>query len=156
MFQKILVAMDMSKISHRAFEQAFALAEVSGASLILLHVLSPEEEGSPDIAALHSYVSSGGDDTDAKHYQELWEAFSQKGLEMLRSRVETAKKAGVCADCIQEVGSPGKVICEFAKKWDADLIVMGRRGISGLSELLLGSVSNYVIHHTCCSVLTVQ
>lgn len=156
MFHRILAAMDMSKISSRVFEQAFAMAQVNGASLILLHVLSPEEEGSPDITALYSYVSSGGDDTDAKHYQGLWEAFSQKGLEMLRARVETARKAGVCADCIQNTGSPGKAICELAKKWDADLIVIGRRGLSGLNELILGSVSNYVIHHACCSVLTVK
>ncbi|MEO0350033.1 MAG: universal stress protein, partial [Cyanobacteria bacterium P01_A01_bin.15] len=41
-------------------------------------------------------------------------------------------------------------------QWNADLIMMGRRGRSGFSELLLGSVSNYVMHHAPCSVLTVQ
>ncbi len=38
----------------------------------------------------------------------------------------------------------------------ADLIVVGRRGRSGLSELILGSASNYVLHHAPCSVLTLQ
>jgi glycosyltransferase involved in cell wall biosynthesis len=40
--------------------------------------------------------------------------------------------------------------------WDADLVVMGRRGLSGIKEMFLGSVSNYIIHHVPCSVLIVQ
>ncbi len=44
----------------------------------------------------------------------------------------------------------------MARNCGADVIVMGRRGHSGLSELILGSVSNYVLHHAPCSVLIVQ
>ncbi len=156
MFQKILVAMDLSKVGSRVFDKALSLAQMSGANLILLHVLSPDEEGCPDISALYSYTLPAADTSGSRYYQELWESFSQKGLEVLQSRVETARQAGVCADSIQNVGSPGKLICELAKKWDADLIIMGRRGLSSFSEMVLGSVSNYVIHHACCSVLTVQ
>jgi nucleotide-binding universal stress UspA family protein len=54
------------------------------------------------------------------------------------------------------VGDPGQVICEVAKSWDADLILMGRNRKSGISELFLGSSSNYVLHHAVCSVLVVQ
>ena len=45
---------------------------------------------------------------------------------------------------------------ESSQNWEADLIVIGRRGHQGLSEILLGSVSNYVVHHAPCSVLVVQ
>lgn len=48
------------------------------------------------------------------------------------------------------------MICDVARSWKADLIVLGRRGYSGVKELFLGSVSNYVLHHTPCSILTVQ
>jgi nucleotide-binding universal stress UspA family protein len=48
------------------------------------------------------------------------------------------------------------MICQVAKDWGAELIMVGRRGNSGLSELILGSVSNYVVHHAHCSVLIVQ
>ncbi|WP_442949349.1 universal stress protein [Nostoc sp.] len=40
--------------------------------------------------------------------------------------------------------------------WGADLIVLGRRGLKGFAELLAGSVSNHVVHHSPCSVLVVQ
>ena len=48
------------------------------------------------------------------------------------------------------------MICNAAISWQADLIIMGRRGRTGLSELFLGSVSNYVLHHAPCAVLVVQ
>ncbi|MCZ8054719.1 MAG: universal stress protein, partial [Microcystis sp. LE19-12.2C] len=49
-----------------------------------------------------------------------------------------------------------KTICKVAREENIDLIVIGRRGRSGLGELFLGSVSNYVLHHAPCSVLIVQ
>ncbi|MGF1516635.1 MAG: universal stress protein, partial [Nodosilinea sp.] len=52
--------------------------------------------------------------------------------------------------------SPGRVICTLAKTWAADLIVVGSHRRKGLSELFLGSVSNYVMHHAPCSVLVVD
>ncbi|MEA5469202.1 universal stress protein [Spirulina sp. 06S082] len=44
----------------------------------------------------------------------------------------------------------------MVKSWQADLIAIGRCGHSGLTELFLGSVSNYVLYHAFCSVLIVQ
>ncbi|GAB1541197.1 hypothetical protein NUACC21_38670 [Scytonema sp. NUACC21] len=88
--------------------------------------------------------------------RKQWEEFVNRGIEMLRSLVEEATVAGVSSEFTQKPGSPGSTICEFASDGRFDLIVIGRRGRSGLSELLLGSVSNYVLHHASCSVLTVQ
>ncbi|GAB1541198.1 hypothetical protein NUACC21_38680 [Scytonema sp. NUACC21] len=48
MFDKILVALDTSTSSRSVFEEAIALAKALRANLTLLHVLSPEEEGSPN------------------------------------------------------------------------------------------------------------
>lgn len=44
----------------------------------------------------------------------------------------------------------------MARSWNANIIVIGRRGHRGFTEFFLGSVSNYVMHHASCSVLTVQ
>ncbi len=56
MFQKILVALDTSSLNRSVFEAALGLAKVVNANLMLLHVLSAEEEGSPDI-----YMASAAD-----------------------------------------------------------------------------------------------
>ena len=52
--------------------------------------------------------------------------------------------------------SEGWEICQRAKVWQADLIIVGSHGRTGLSELFLGSVSNYVMHHAPCSVMVIH
>jgi nucleotide-binding universal stress UspA family protein len=157
MFHKILVALDTSKVSKSVFDEALALAKANNANLMLLHVLCPNEEGCPDISGLLNTYYYPGTDMDAKaHCQQLWEQFSQNCLEMLRSRAEQAIATGVDAEFAQRPGHSGRIICEVACAWEADLIVIGRRGHSGLENWVLGSVSNYVLHHAPCSVLTVQ
>jgi nucleotide-binding universal stress UspA family protein len=159
MFHKILVAIDRSAIGQHVFDEALSLAKATGASLFLLHVMSAEEEGSPDTAMPSSSIMSYSQDLYEElvtNYRERWKAFEEEGLELLRSHASQASAAEVNVDFIQLQGSPSREICNLAETWQADLIVMGRRGRSGLSELFLGSVSNYVFHHAPCSVLTVQ
>ena len=161
MFRKILVAMDSSPIGDRIFEEAVGIAQTMGASLMLLHVLSSEEEGSPRIAGfssldLYPELYPEVREEIVMNYRKQWDEFEGKCLECLRDRSARANTLGVNTVFTQIPGSPGKIICETALNWGADLIVVGRRGRAGLSELILGSVSNYVLHHAPCSVLTVQ
>ncbi len=162
MFQKILVALDHADLGSQVFNQALSLAKSTAASLVLLNVLSSEDEESPELPHLGGYefapaeVSTGLYKSAFEIYYEQWQDFSAKRLEMLRSLAEQAKAAGVDAEFIQRQGNPGRVICELCRELEIDLIILGRRGRSGLQELLLGSVSNYVNHHAPCSVLTIQ
>ena len=157
MFDKIIAATDSSKAGKRVFEKALNLAKLTGASLMVLHVLCPDEEGCPDPLDPLEVYYPGKDKEAAERYQKKWEKFSQKGLEMVQSFVAKATAAGVSAECNQISGEPGQTICEIAHTWKAALIVIGRRRwLSGLERLVLGSVSNYVLHHASCSVLTVQ
>ncbi|NET34218.1 MAG: universal stress protein [Cyanothece sp. SIO1E1] len=157
MFQKILVAMDNSDLSQHACNEAVALAKAFDSNLVLLHVLSTDEEGSPQLPKFVglNYYSELTEEVWSD-YQEQWEKFVAQSLADLRSHTEAAKHAGVEANCTQTSGIPSHEICDFAKTWGADLIIMGSHGRSGWGELFLGSVSNYVTHHAPCSVLIVH
>jgi nucleotide-binding universal stress UspA family protein len=156
MFQKILVAINIH--DRHVFQQALDLAKTSGSTLMLLHVLSLDAEDDPSTSA---YPSSLGyfpelNSQIMSRYQERWKTREEEGIELLRSLTEESTTAGITTEFSQNMGSPGKTICAIAKNWGADLIVVGRRGLSGLEELFVGSSSNYVLHHAPCSVLVVH
>ncbi|MDZ8055116.1 MAG: universal stress protein [Aulosira sp. ZfuVER01] len=153
MFTKILVALDRSPMGKQVFEQALALAKATGASLMLLHVLSAEEEGSPYAPLLSNFDYYPGVGSQSfEFYQRQWDNFKNQGIQLLQSFCAQANTAEVNTEFTQQLGSPGRLICQLATTWGADLIIMGRRGRSGLTEIFLGSVSNYVLHHAPCSV----
>jgi nucleotide-binding universal stress UspA family protein len=156
MFDKLLVAIDFSVNSRHVFDEALALAQKTGSSLMLLHVLSNEEEGSPNMPIIGSEYYLTIADEIARIHQKQWQEYENRGLEILQDYTKEATAAGVTSEFTQNLGSPGRTICELANSWGADLIVIGRRGHSGISELIMGSVSNYVMHHAPCSVLTIQ
>jgi nucleotide-binding universal stress UspA family protein len=153
MFKKILVALDTSETSKLVFEQALSLAKLTSANLMLLNALSPDESGIGETMMLSTmdYYPGWGDETMKKYAQEL-ENHKQEGLQMLQEFCSQANHENITTEFTQNVGSPGKLICKLAENWNADLIVIGRRGLSGITELLIGSVSNYVLHHAKCSV----
>ena len=157
MFKRILVALDRSEMSTKVFEQALSLAKITSGNLMLLHVLSHEEDGSPEALIFPNIdYYPGWNEETFKLYQEHWEKFKNEGLQMLQSFSNQAHTAGVNTEFTQNSGNPGRMICELAKTWNADLIIMGRRGRSGLAEFFLGSQSNYVLHHASCSVQIVH
>lgn len=157
MFQRILVAIDHSEASTLLFDQALTLAKATGGQLMLLHVLCPDETGSPSMPMYpHLSYSPSLDEAVWDVYRKRWDAFQKENIERLKVYSDRALHEKVNAELTQTPGIPGKVICELARTWNADVIIMGSRGRSGLSELLLGSVSNYVTHHAPCSVLLIR
>ncbi|QQE66142.1 hypothetical protein GFS31_28400 [Leptolyngbya sp. BL0902] len=157
MFKRILVALDSSSLRQTVFDQALDLAQATGAKLMLLHVLSAYEEGSPGIP-IRSYQAYYPvlDDAVWKDYQKRWETFESNRMAMLEREADLAKTTGVEAEFSQAAGDPATTICAVAKSWEADLIVVGSHRRRGLGELLLGSVSNHVMHHAACSVMVVH
>ena len=156
-FQKILVALDRSPNAPAVFEEGLNLAHKQGSQLMLFYCLNweKEEKVSPFLGI--------GTLADVNLYgtlQKLRQESLQRDLEQvrdwLRDLCREAKSKGVQAELDCRVGFPSQWICDRAENWGADVIVIGRRGHRGLSELLLGSVSNYVVHHAPCSVLVVQ
>jgi nucleotide-binding universal stress UspA family protein len=156
MVKKVLAAMNLSGINEGIFEQAVALAAPSKASLMLLHVLSYEETDSPPPTLSVSPYAPFATAETWKFHQQEWERYEKQGLDLLESLSDKATAAGLQTEVTQTFGSTGRVICDLARSWEAEVIVMGRRSHSHLGELFLGSVSSYVVHHAPCSVFIVQ
>ena len=152
MIQNILVALDVSQASESIFQKALQLAQATGAELTLLHVMYGEEEGAPP----NLFYAPSSLIDDFLTFQRKWQEFEQSCLQKLQKYAETVSAAGVNAKIVQKYGDPGRTICDFARDRAPDLIVMGRHGRSGIAELMLGSVSNYVVHHARCNILVVQ
>jgi len=156
MFKRVLVAVSPTLNTNQVLDEAIAIAKLTQSHLMFLHVLSPMDEGYP------TPVYPGREMYPARHeeaiqaYTQKWEAYQKHAISYLERITEQAIEVGVTAEFTQNVGEPGRAICELAKTWNADLIILGRRGYTGLKELFLGSVSNYVLHHAPCSVLTIQ
>lgn len=156
MFHKIVVALDYSELASPIFDEAISLAKIMGAQLRLLHVVSLEDGFGYQPSVYPGGFYSAISEQRLDLYREQWTEFKTRNLQRLEADTETAKATGVSAEFCQLFGSPGRNICEFAQSWGADLILMGRHGRTGISELFLGSVSNYVLHHAHCAVLTLN
>jgi nucleotide-binding universal stress UspA family protein len=156
MFQRILVAVE-PQTAPVLVSQAIALAQLHRATLLFVHIGLTFDEGYsssfyPGVDALYSTLNT----PMLQNYSEIWSKAEDRDRDWLRSFVDQATAAGVQADMRQQFGDPASLICAIAAQMSVDLILVGRRGRSGLSEILLGSVSNHVMHHAPCSVLTVQ
>lgn len=159
MFHRILAAVDLSSASDSIVERALFLAKVSHAQLGLFYMFPLEEEVDLSPLKLHTLEESpcsAGEDTRCYGGHPTLAtvaAVDSPELHFLQSHVKRAAVDHVNAEFFICLGSQaGPAICTFALNWQADLIVLGHRGHSGLTELLLGSVSNYVVHHAPCSV----
>ncbi|AFY55499.1 universal stress protein UspA-like protein [Rivularia sp. PCC 7116] len=158
MFNKILVAIDDGDNNQHILDEAIRLAQAGDAQLILTHVVPPLTEiyPEPGYIAAHGYHPTIHGETAVTYYMERLQALEQKGIELLQSFAKKARICGVDVEYVQATGSPGYMICKVARSRKVDLIIIGRHGRTGLAEFFLGSVSNYVLHHAACSVLTIQ
>ncbi|MGF1589320.1 MAG: universal stress protein [Pleurocapsa sp.] len=154
MFNKIIVAIDYSPNNILVFDTALSLAKNTGATLMIMYVLAEEEPGYPMIPSYTYYPIL--DNYDYNLYKKQLQDYKQRGINFLQEKAKAAKSAGVKTEFSQLTGNPGWSICELANNWAADLIVVGSRGLKGLKEMFLGSVSNYVTHHAPCSILIVR
>lgn len=138
--KKILVALDDSSSSAEVFKQALTIARAIEAQLMILQVLE-------DIPV--AQVKVGGNVAIDKPSTPIEQKVD------LQAYINQAKLVGVEAEMTQSHGTPSQVICDWAWAWHADLIVIGRRGQTTISDWILGSVSTYVSQHSPCSVLLV-
>jgi nucleotide-binding universal stress UspA family protein len=137
----ILVPVDGSANSDRAVKHALGL--LAGGLAAGLHLLNVQPSFG---GAISTFV--GRDQIDSYRREE--------GNKCLASAVALASAASVPAKVHIGVGRQGEVVRDYAKKLGADMIVMGTRGHTGLSGVLLGSVAQDVIAHSDVPVTLVK
>ena len=148
-YKRILNPLDFSPESETVFNQALEIAQQNQASLMLLHCIASES-----YLPYGSFVGESWGNLSSILRDNL-EQEKQLTIERLSDYAQKAQFQGVQVEWDWKVGEAGMWIRKMSETWQADLIVLGRRGLSGLPEILLGSVSNYVVHHVACSVLLV-
>lgn len=157
MIRKIVVGLDSSALGLKALESAISFAQSCGAELKLIHVLIDSDPGAPRFSGyfggpLYPSINT----TVIETYQTAWNQFVDHSQTLLDQQISDIRESGIEASGSLLYGSPGARLCETAQTWDADLVIVGSRGLSGISEMLIGSVSNYVLHHAPCSVLVIH
>ena len=143
--RNIVLASDGSPHAQKAARAAVDMAQTFATSLTVLNVYE-------DLSAV-SVPGEGGaviTNDDLAVYANQWMDYVAEPV------AEMAKESGVFCAFVQEHGKPEESILSFAAKHGADLIVLGSRGLRGYQRMLLGSVSNRVVHQADCPVLVVH
>jgi nucleotide-binding universal stress UspA family protein len=139
MFERVMWATDGSDAADRTLDQAKTLATDGGGELVVVYV---EEFTLPGKGGGSLPVHADEDTVQGK----------------LRRQVAELSEAGVSARLeilTSKVGNAGNAIAELAEKEKADVIVAGTRGHTALAGLLLGSVTQRLLHIAPCPVLAV-
>ena len=148
--KRILAAIDGSKPSLDASEQAISLAAKYEAELIAVHVVSPDVR--------HGYledVITPGLPASLKEVVVLAMEKGQKYLDDVKQNA-SENKVEVRTEVLIGGSSVVKEIVEYAEEHQIDLIVIGTRGISGIKKMLLGSTASGVLSYAQCPVLIVK
>ena len=141
MYRRILLPLDGSTVAEHALPHAIAVAKQFQAELILLKVIEP-----PPGETILS--------TKNEEFSETWsEHVARRYLGRIATQVH---QQGVLVNVVTVKGSAAEKIVQFAEKADVDMIAMSTHARSGLDKLVLGSVTEGVLHTTDIPVLAVH
>jgi nucleotide-binding universal stress UspA family protein len=141
MFKRIVCATDFSDTAEAAWELAAELARTHQAELVLVHVFI-ELPVYPEVAVTT--------------VQTVWEEQRLWVEQQLAERVEAAGRRGLAARYLLRTGTAPEEIVQAAVEENADLIVVGTHGRTGINRLVIGSVAERVVRVASCPVLTVK
>lgn len=135
----LLLPVDGSSFSDRAVEYGLGLAELVGASIVLIncHKTVPKVLGKPN-------------------FDEVAAQLERESEEVLQPYVAKVEAKGVPCKGLAVGGATAEAIFDAAKSEKADMIIMGSKGKSDLEGLLIGSVTHRVLHLAPCPVLVIR
>jgi nucleotide-binding universal stress UspA family protein len=138
-YQKIVIATDGSEKNLSAVIEGVMLARISRAKLQVVYVI--------DTKPLTTGVIE-------ESYAGMYDSFREEGEQALEQVKDLAGDLDV--ETFLLTGKPATEITRFAREHEADLLIVGTQGKSGLGKLLLGSVAETIIRTAPCSVLVVR
>jgi nucleotide-binding universal stress UspA family protein len=145
MFGSIVVGTDGSETAGEAVRQTTELAKAVGARVYVVSAFEPV--GNQRLREERQQVP---DDMQ-------WMVNEREDVEAtLKEAAEQIGEAGVDVETYSRQGDPADAILDVAEENNADLIVVGNKGMSGAKRFLLGSVPNKVSHHAPCSVMIIR
>jgi len=136
---KILLPIDFSAVSRKAFDYAIPVAEKFGACVDLLHVIEP----SP-----YTMNMAFGASDPCFPIESMMQQLAQLGEELLCPEIR--------GQSLIHVGIPFEVITDTARDLKADLIILTTHGHTGFRHIFMGSTAERVVRHAPCPVLVVR
>jgi universal stress protein A len=146
---RILAPTDLSTHSERGVRYALELAEAVRAEVIVFHVAPFEEEfpyplGIGDVSS--AYVPAPGFEESLRSRREVLERFARQHFAALMSGLRVSLEV--------DMGDTAQAIVDKAEAVGADLIVMATHGRTGIDHILIGSITEQVLRHARCPVLS--
>ena len=148
MFKRILIPVDGSRTSELGLKTALKLAKVNGGTVRLLHVVE------------ENLFLLAGDYTSGAYLDRLFKELVQNGKAILARSARLAKRRGVKTQTvlIEDLGGRrvADLIVQQARKWRADVIIIGTHGRRGLQRVVMGSDAEQVVRTAPVPVLLVR
>ena len=141
---RILLGEDGSKSAAAAADTVRRWSALHGAPIRVLSVADVDPQWNPWLRGAEMRSAQAASTASMHEHQEA----------LSRNTAADLEKAGLVAEGVVEDGNPAHRLVEAAVNWDADLIVMGTHGHSGLGPVI-GSVARAVLYHAPCSILVV-
>ncbi len=141
--KRIVVPIDFSEYSKKAFRYAIDFAKTFGAEMILVYVVEP---------IIYPADFSFGQVALPSMERELHD----RSLEQLNALIQKEVPEGTAARCVIRSGKPFVEIIQVAKEEKADLIIIATHGHSGIEHVLFGSTAEKVVRKAPCPVLSLR
>ncbi|GIO56866.1 universal stress protein [Paenibacillus cineris] len=140
MFDKMMVAIDQAEIMNKLLDATVEIARNKQTQVTLVHVSQ-------------EYVSNGMTYVPENFLEEILNEMEKAGLEQLQQAKSKLESAGINAETVHLKGDPAHEILNYARDTEQQLIIIGSRGLRGIKEMMLGSVSHKVSQLSKCPVL---
>ncbi len=143
-YQRIVCTTDFSEASEHAVDEAASLAKALGAELTILHVSAPSPAPPTGLFPSEEHI---------KKAHAAVERQLEKKLQRIRDEHGLGPETAVAH---RDDPSPVEGILRYVEENDIDLVVIATAGRSGLQRWLIGSVTERVVRHAKCAVLTIK